>query len=495
MEDAARPLDRDETRALIEMAEGIRAEEGRSYAFVEGLHPRQPGGATGGGRFKAKNAAAKKKPDGKTIRWGGKERDKASLLARLRETGVPVEAWAWRNKASARKLGITVPAKEPTSSLRRLQAVVRKAAKRSESTSLAKRGLPGGLRAMTEAELGELGREFEYNPNQARAAKGTVGAGRWIALLGRANRAKNAPGRDSIGVHDAQSKETADQLVARGDLKRVNPSEVEITPKGKETLAKLRGEVDSGARAARGEPAPGSSASPEIEANRRLGSTSGKAEPRASGATFREERRAQAAILKWGRPTRKPGGMVVHRSGDYSIETSKKPGFRGGDAFRVPADVALFRGKKMLGRFSDVEHAKAAAGRDAASDPLSGGGPSQGSSGSTGGLPEIPADINKRSYKERSDLIDALAAKAKIGTDGTVTLGDEVIGTVTRGETRSAQMSGRIKVGDRVYKGWVVRAKKRTARGSTYRSVTPERTKAAALRDLVSFHAGISTMT
>lgn len=170
-------LTRDEVAAVCEAAEAILS--AREFEFVEGLHPRQPAGATGGGRFKAKNGgqSTPKKGKAKTIRWGGQERNRQQLLDRLQKTGVPVEAWAWKHKAAARRLGIPVPTSEPTAALRRLQAVERRAGARSQSTSLAKRGLPGGLRAMSEGE-----REFAYNPNQRRAARGSSIGGRWIKM-------------------------------------------------------------------------------------------------------------------------------------------------------------------------------------------------------------------------------------------------------------------------------------------------------------------------
>lgn len=175
-----RPLDREETRALIEMAEAIRDSGERAY--FDPMQPRAPAGGAGGGRWKAGGApTSAKKKDAKprrTVKWAGREMTREQLVARLGETGVPVEAWAWRHKAMARRIGIPVPASEPTAALRKLNAKLSaQAAERKKGK--ARRGAVVGARGAAmaaaftrkNAEGGES-REFEFNPGQKRAPRG-----------------------------------------------------------------------------------------------------------------------------------------------------------------------------------------------------------------------------------------------------------------------------------------------------------------------------------
>jgi len=164
---------------------------------------------------------------------------------------------------------------------------------------------------MAEALLDpdDLARAYAYNPGQARAPKGTVIGGRWIALLARAESQRKRPGGDHIGVHDAASKETAKALVARGDLKQISPSAVEITPKGERTLR---------------------DAVKDLRKAKSSGATSPKAEPRASGATRGEKAIAtEQNILKVSK-AKGSGGRGL--GGDRSpVPSSRMPERPSGD--------------------------------------------------------------------------------------------------------------------------------------------------------------------
>ena len=110
------------------------------------------------------------------------------------------------------------------------------------------------IRAVCDAAEEIAGRSY-YDPDQPRAPKGTNIGGRWIALLGRANRQKNAPGTDTIQAPD---DDVTRALIRTGDLKPIGRAapgfgggkkqSVEITPKGKKTLAKGRAAMDRGVK-------------------------------------------------------------------------------------------------------------------------------------------------------------------------------------------------------------------------------------------------------
>jgi hypothetical protein len=359
MEDAGRPLDAEETRALIEMAEGIRESEGRSYAFVEGLHPRNPVGP-GGGRFKKKDGAAKPTERRKTIRWGGHVHTKESLLARLKQTGVPVEAWAWKHKAAARSLGIPVPATMPTAALRRLQHVVRRASDVASRTKAKPKGKPvpmGAERVLSEDEA----REFAFDESKVRReAKGTRVGGRFAKkfdLLARAD-AKRAAAGDNV-IHARDDEATSAALNA-GELRRAGPTvmvdvgqprlPVEITPKGRESLRKMRVENRNAADRANLRLSPEAKVSRVVARNAR--ERQRPTTPKASKADVTKGSR-------WKSPT---GATVT--------VTDVRP--EQGDLVYRKDGANVSQRTAISGFLRSY--------RPAGSDPLSGGGPSQGSS-------------------------------------------------------------------------------------------------------------------
>jgi thioredoxin reductase len=267
-------LTHEELAAVIEQAEAIMGER----KFFDPAQLRVAAGGAGGGRWTrgGDNTPTREA----TVRWAGKQMNRKQLLAQLKADGVPQDAWAWRHKAAARKLGIPVPTKQPAAKIRKVEKISdriatnktkRRKASAKAATATPRKAAPRAGSLMYEereffdapAMLSGMSTEAKRLrvSKQLRAPKGTAIGGRWIKILQAADAQKKGPGSNEITVAGNDRVE-ADRLAEFGNLKKkveVIPATFqgglpggiplsrpraietyEITPKGQKVLASAR---------------------------------------------------------------------------------------------------------------------------------------------------------------------------------------------------------------------------------------------------------------